>query len=216
MEPRRRRRSRFYICLGFGSNVGNLEINLLNAISSVKKEIAGISASGASDIYLSSPVGAGATEQPYFLNCAVLFGLNPAKRIFSGTGESFPRLGKYILGILKEIEKSMGRKSGTERNMPRIIDIDMLFILDNASNIYIKLDLPDIKLPHAEIFNRKFVLYPLLDLRRNAFNFKKPFDEEGIKKALAKIEKKEKPDSENLQKISLYGKFDENLIQILR
>ncbi|MHB8232372.1 MAG: 2-amino-4-hydroxy-6-hydroxymethyldihydropteridine diphosphokinase [bacterium] len=194
------------ICLGFGSNIGDTEINLLKAINTVKNRISGITIFGVSSVYLSSPVEN--TNQPYFLNCAVLFRLvKPVRQFLNETYGSF---GKQFLFTLKDIEKNMGRKNVSERYMPRIIDIDMLFIYDNASKNFVTLDLPELKLPHAGIFGRKFVLYPLLDL---SDYIKKPFDKESIKKALSELENS---DAGASQKISYCGKFDENLSHVLR
>ena len=194
------------ICLGFGSNIGNTESNLLKAINAVKDGISDIAVNSISSAYLSSPVGN--TNQPYFLNCAVLFRLDmsvlAAKPERQFLIETYDFFGRRLLLALKDIEKNMGRKNESGRYMPRVIDIDILFIYDNASKKFITLDLPELKLPHAEIFNRKFVLYPLLDL---SDYIKKPFDKESIKKALAKLENS---DAGTSQKISYYGKFDEN------
>jgi 2-amino-4-hydroxy-6-hydroxymethyldihydropteridine diphosphokinase len=193
------------ICLGLGSNIGNPEGNLLKALNLIKSParqspLSGAIISGISPVYLSSPVGN--ANQPYFLNCAVLLRLSATPS---------PAFAGRLLFALKDIEKNMGRKNESERYMPRVIDIDMLFIYDNASKDFITMDLPELKLPHPEIFNRRFVLYPVLDLP--SYGFKKPFDKESIKKALAKLENS---DAGAFQIISYYGKFDENLVQILR
>jgi 7,8-dihydro-6-hydroxymethylpterin-pyrophosphokinase len=85
----------------------------------------------------------------------------------------------------------MGRKEYSVRYMPRVIDIDILFAYNVSSKKYIHIDLPDLKIPHKEIFKRLFVMFPLLDLINisNGFILKKPFDKESIKKALADLKK---------------------------
>ena len=195
------------ICLGLGSNTGNTEDNLLKALSLIKSAasvtrspLAGTAISCISPVYLSSPVGN--VNQPYFLNCAVMLGM-------SGVSD-YSVFGRRLISVLKNIEKNMGRKNESVRYMPRVIDIDILFVYDNVQKNFITLDLPELKLPHPEIFNRRFVLSPLLDL---PYNLNKPFDEESIKKALAELENS---NTGALQKISYYGRFDENLTQILR
>ena len=195
------------ICLGLGSNIGNTEDNLLKALSLIKSAasvprspLAGAAMSDISSVYLSSPVGN--VNQPYFLNCAVMLGM-------SGVSD-YAVFGRRLLSVLKDIEKNMGRKNESGRYMPRIIDIDILFVYDNVQKNFIALDLPELKLPQPEIFNRRFVLSPLFDL---SYNLNKPFDEESIKKALAELENW---DAGALQKISYYGKFDEQLTRILR
>jgi len=199
----------FYdICLGLGSNIGRLEDNLLKAIDLVKKEMTDIAVMVASNVYSSSPVGN--VNQPDFLNCVILFRLlrkTGKTQGFIGTGRIFA---ERLLLILKNIEKNMGRKNETERYMPRDIDIDILFIYDNFLRNFVNLELPELKLPHPEVFNRKFVLYPMLDL---SISFKKPFDEESIKKALITLKNLDIGVS---QKIFCYGKFDKKFTKILR
>ena len=195
------------ICLGLGSNIGNTEDNLLKALSLIKSAasapgspLAGAVMQDISSVFLSSPVGN--INQPYFLNCAVMLGMPGVK--------DYAVFGRRLLSVLKDIEKNMGRKNESGRYMPRVIDIDILFVYDNVQKKFITLDLPELKLPHPEIFNRRFVLSPLLDL---SYNLNKPFDEESIKKALAELENS---DAGALQKISYYGRFDELLTRILR
>ena len=195
------------ICLGLGSNIGNTEDNLLKALSLIKSAasarrspLTGAAMPDISSVFLSSPVGN--INQPYFLNCAVMLGMPGVK--------DYAVFGRRLLSVLKDIEKNMGRKNESGRYMPRVIDIDILFVYDNVQKKFITLDLPELKLPHPEIFNRRFVLSPLLDL---SYNLNKPFDEESIKKALAELENS---DAGALQKISYYGRFDELLTRILR
>lgn len=64
-----------------------------------------------------------------------------------------------ILHIVKDIEKKIGRKKNIKRPKgPRIIDIDIIFfdkIVINSNELTI---------PHIRMFNRKFVLVPLLEI----------------------------------------------------
>ena len=62
-----------------------------------------------------------------------------------------------LLEIIKIIEKKMGRIR-TEKNKPRICDID---IIDFNKLI---LDTKNLKLPHPRMHLRNFVLFPLLEL----------------------------------------------------
>ncbi len=57
------------------------------------------------------------------------------------------------------IEESLGRIRGPERNVPRTIDIDILYFGDRAS------DRADLRLPHPEWARRRFVCAPLADVR---------------------------------------------------
>ena len=199
------------ICLGLGSNVGNTEDTLLKALNLIKSAatvpgspITGAVVSGISSAYLSSPVGN--ADQPYFLNCAVMLEM-------PGDTQDYPAFCLKLLFFLKNIEKNMGRKSESKRYMPRVIDIDILFVYYGSLKNFITLDLPKLKLPHPEIFNRRFVLEPILDISDMYCGLKKPFDKESIKKALAILENSYAGAS---QTISYYGKFDEKLTQIRR
>ncbi len=205
------------IYLGLGSNIGNTEGNLLKALSLIKSAasvpwnpLAGAVMSGISSVYLSSPVGN--ADQPYFLNCAVMLEMSGASQSDIDT-KDYADFGRKLLSFLKDIEKNMGRKNESERYMPRVIDIDMLFVYDSSLKNFITLDLPELKLPHPEIFNRRFVLEPILDISDIHCGLKKPFDKESIKKALAILENS---DAGASQEISYYGKFDKNLTGILR
>ena len=195
------------ICLGIGSNIGDAADNLVRAVRAVGNNIRGINISGVSRVYLTSPVGN--PDQPYFLNCAVLIETG-------NTAAAFPaRHGPFADGMLnavKEIESNLGRKKETARNMPRIIDIDILFVYDNISKALILSDTPELTLPHPEIFNRKFVLFPMADLA-GGFSPGNPFGGGAIKKALASLERS---NTGAFQEISVYGKFDAGLSAIVR
>ena len=191
------------IYLGFGSNVGNLENNLLNAILLIRKGITDIDIVGSSKIYLSSPVGN--TNQPDFLNCVILY-RNRMTGVNQNLYKAYKDFGRQLLSKLKNIEKDLGRKKEDIRYSPRVIDIDILFIYDNYSRKTIKLNLPELKLPHPEIKNRKFVLLPLLDLDLCS-NLK------NIKEALIEIDK---TGAGLFQKITPYGCFNKNFTKILK
>ncbi|MGC8555177.1 MAG: 2-amino-4-hydroxy-6-hydroxymethyldihydropteridine diphosphokinase [Candidatus Acidulodesulfobacterium sp.] len=197
----------FIVCLGLGSNVGNKESNLLKAMDFIKNRANILSVSS---IYLTSPVGN--ENQPFFLNCAVIISI-PSKS--NNNTDGLSSFFHELLSFLKNIEKIMGRKEYSVRYMPRVIDIDILFAYSVGLKKYILIDSPDLKIPHKEIFNRLFVMLPLLDFANvsSGFIFNKPFDKESIKKALAELKK---TDAGASQKISYYAKFYENLRGIAR
>ena len=64
------------------------------------------------------------------------------------------------LSVILAIEEKMGRVR-TEKNAPRIIDIDILFFNDDIINQ------KHLVVPHPEIQNRRFVLVPLNELSPN-------------------------------------------------
>lgn len=85
----------------------------------------------------------GNTDQPDFLNQVIII-----ETRFNA---------EQCLRSILEIEKIMGRIR-TVKNAPRIIDIDILFFNKDIINA------PELKVPHPEIPNRRFVLTPLNEL----------------------------------------------------
>ena len=63
-----------------------------------------------------------------------------------------------LLNQLQKIEIKLGRENKREKNMPRIIDIDIL----TCADIEINTDI--LKIPHPKIYDRKFVLKPWNDI----------------------------------------------------
>ncbi|WP_199624088.1 2-amino-4-hydroxy-6-hydroxymethyldihydropteridine diphosphokinase [Paenibacillus alkalitolerans] len=126
--------------LGLGSNVGDRESNLLQAVRMLaeRDEIAVVSVS---KIYETDPVGY--VEQPAFLNMACRIGtsLPPAS----------------LLQAVLDVERKLGRVR-TVRWGPRTIDIDILLYNE------LKLDTPELTLPHPRLTERPFVLVPLRDV----------------------------------------------------
>ncbi|KAB2053179.1 hypothetical protein ES319_A12G169300v1 [Gossypium barbadense] len=83
------------------------------------------------------------TDQPQFLNSAV---------------RAVTKLGPHeLLGVLKTIERNMGRSGGI-RYGPRPIDLDILFY----GKYQIGSDI--LTVPHERIWERPFVMAPLMDL----------------------------------------------------
>ena len=64
-----------------------------------------------------------------------------------------------MLAQTRAIETQLGRTRGAERNTPRTIDIDLLYLGDEI------LDEGELTLPHPRIGERRFVLQPLADIR---------------------------------------------------
>ena len=121
--------------LGMGSNVGNRERHLTDAIES----LAGVVA--VSPIYETDPVG-GPVQDP-FLNVVVEL-----------STELSPR---QLLGVAHRLESAAGRVR-TERFGPRTLDVDVLLVGD------LVLDEADLVVPHPRMWGRRFVLAPLADL----------------------------------------------------
>jgi 2-amino-4-hydroxy-6-hydroxymethyldihydropteridine diphosphokinase len=64
-----------------------------------------------------------------------------------------------LLAMAREIEAGLGRERVAERNAPRVIDIDLLYLGDETSTGEV------LELPHPRIGERRFVLQPLADIR---------------------------------------------------
>ncbi len=88
----------------------------------------------------------GVKEQQNFLNQAIQIqtNLSPSK----------------LLTALKNIEKEMGRKETTKWG-PRVIDVDILFYANQS------IDLPDLKIPHPYIQERRFTLVPMAEIAQD-------------------------------------------------
>lgn len=131
------------VFLSLGSNMGDREKNLRDAVKEIGKnkriEIINISS-----IYETEPMYL--KKQDWFYNIAI-------EVIVESGFDPFE-----MLGYLKSIEYSMGRSGDYKKNGPRIIDIDILYFdsVEITSEFLI--------IPHPEIAVRKFVLMPLNEL----------------------------------------------------
>lgn len=126
------------VYLGLGSNLGDREQNLARAMDLLAQRV---KIEKTSSLYLAEPVGN--RDQPLFLNavCRGQVSLDPGE----------------LLGLVKRIEASLGRKAGF-RDAPRPIDIDILFYGDSVVN------LPHLVIPHPGVPDRAFVLVPLAEI----------------------------------------------------
>lgn len=127
--------------LSIGSNLGNRNKNIrlaLKQINSLKRT----RYLKLSRIVETDPIG-GPKHQRKYLNAALKI-----KTCLSPV---------MLIKKLKEIENKLGR-SKTVRYGPRIIDLDILFYGDKI--VMTK----KLKIPHPKIFERDFVLRPLLEV----------------------------------------------------
>ena len=122
-----------------GSNLGNREQNLENALLQIHDSIGKVV--DKSSIYETEPWGI--SKQPMFLNQAI---------------KALTRSGPVeVLQKIKIIERAIGRKEYVKWSA-RIIDIDILYY----DKLVIKSE--GLNIPHSEIINRKFVLAPLVEI----------------------------------------------------
>jgi 2-amino-4-hydroxy-6-hydroxymethyldihydropteridine diphosphokinase len=129
--------NKLYLLLG--SNMGNSKQQLSVATKHIAKDIGKVLRSS----HLYQTAAWGKTDQPDFLNQVIVI-------------ETTLSAQQTIVAILN-IEKKMGRVR-TEKNAPRIIDIDILFFNKDIINE------KDLTIPHPQLANRRFVLVPLNEL----------------------------------------------------
>jgi len=126
------------VYLGLGSNMGNRQDNLGEALGFLSQRLR---VEKVSSVYDTEPVGN--TNQPRFLNlvCQVYTRLAPTE----------------LLTLAKGIESKLGRAL-SQSNVPRPIDIDILFYGDQV------IETPELVIPHPRLAERAFVLVPLAEI----------------------------------------------------
>ena len=127
--------------LGLGSNVGERTENIRRAVELLGDH--GVAVEAVSSLYETEPVGE-FLDQPDFLNAAARISteLEPLE----------------LLDVCKAVEVELGRVFAGPRHGPRPIDVDLLLLGE------VELDHERLRLPHAEVTSRLFVLGPLLEL----------------------------------------------------
>jgi 2-amino-4-hydroxy-6-hydroxymethyldihydropteridine diphosphokinase len=125
--------------LALGSNIGDREANLRDAVRRMESE--GIRVVARSSLYETVPQEL--LDQPSFLNAVV-----------EVETDLFPM---QLLARVQQIERAMGRRRVTPKG-PRNIDIDILFygraVIGTA----------ELEVPHPRIAQRRFVLEPLAEI----------------------------------------------------
>ena len=148
--------------LGLGTNLGNKEINLKNALKDLSDDFG--KPIKVSSIYESKPWGFESENSFYNLVANYRSTLKPQE----------------ILTTCQNIEIKLGRKRKAKGYESRIIDIDILLL----GNLII--DETNLKIPHPFIEKRIFVLEPLLEICKEKEFLNK------YKTSLKKIKTKEK------------------------
>jgi len=131
-----------YAYVSLGSNMGDPKANVLQAVK-IMDSLPGLAVDKVSPVFRTEPQGL--RDQEWFANCVARLRVDAA---ISPEG---------LLDILSEIETRMGRVR-QERWGPRIIDIDILLYAD------VLWDSPRLQIPHPRMFERAFVLVPLMHL----------------------------------------------------
>lgn len=131
-------------CLSLGSNLGDREANLRQAIAALIE--GGLELIAASSVYETDPVDN--TNQPQFLNLAVIV-----------NAERFDPFS--LLRLCLETETRLGRVRAVPRGA-RTIDIDLLLFGDQVINA--NSEAIELILPHPRMHQRRFVLQPLAEI----------------------------------------------------
>ncbi|MBR1811144.1 MAG: 2-amino-4-hydroxy-6-hydroxymethyldihydropteridine diphosphokinase [Clostridia bacterium] len=128
------------VVLGLGTNIGDRLRHLNDAVTALSllphTEIDAVSA-----VYETAPWGYTAQENFYNICVSVNTDLSP----------------NALLGACLGIEAALGRVR-TFQYAPRVIDIDVLLYEG------VTLQTEELTVPHKEMLNRAFVLYPLAEL----------------------------------------------------
>ncbi len=126
--------------IALGSNIGDKAGNIRAAIAALT-EAGDIRLAARSRLYRTPPWGK--TDQDWFVNACITV----------ETGLDV----RTLLARCQQVERRLGRVP-TEKWGPRVIDLDILAFRD------VRLDEPDLVLPHPHIAKRAFVLAPLADV----------------------------------------------------
>jgi len=127
--------------VGLGANLGDREAALEAAVEALRAE-GDVHVVGVSRFRETEPVGF--VDQPRFLNGAALLDTTLAPR--------------ELLERLLAVERAHGRTRDGRPGGPRPLDLDLLVYGD------VRLDEPDLTLPHPRLHERAFVLEPLAEL----------------------------------------------------
>jgi 2-amino-4-hydroxy-6-hydroxymethyldihydropteridine diphosphokinase len=141
--------------LGIGSNLGDRLATLQAAVDGLGRA-SGITVVAVSSVYATDPVGG--PDQDEFLNAVVALDTTLTPR--------------ELLGLAHRLEQEAHRVR-TERWGPRTLDVDVLLVGT------IRVDDPDLEVPHPRMWERGFVMVPLLELDAS---LAAPGDWEGVRR----------------------------------
>ena len=127
--------------LGLGSNLGDRRQHLRDAVDTLSDPGAGLGFVAVSPLYETDPVGG--PDQDRFLNLVVELDTACTPR--------------ELLAVCHRLESAAGRVRD-EHWGPRTLDVDVLW-MDG-----VEVDEADLAVPHARMWERRFVLAPLRDL----------------------------------------------------
>jgi 2-amino-4-hydroxy-6-hydroxymethyldihydropteridine diphosphokinase len=132
------------VYLSLGSNVGNREAQLRDAVARLRAVGRVVTVSS---FYETEPVEF--TPQPWFLNCAIALETSKTPQ--------------QLMTAILRIEEEMGRRR-VQKKGPRTIDIDIVLFGDTI------LDSKELTIPHPALHQRRFVLEPLAEIAREVLH----------------------------------------------
>lgn len=130
------------VLIALGGNVGDVRATFVKAIANICGMTQAVLVARSSD-YATPPWGD--EQQEPFINACIEIetSLDPHALLFT----------------LHKIEKKFGRDRANERRWgPRTLDLDIIAYND------VRLDKPELTLPHPRLFERAFVLAPLAEI----------------------------------------------------
>jgi 2-amino-4-hydroxy-6-hydroxymethyldihydropteridine diphosphokinase len=130
------------VLIALGGNVGDVRATFQKAIANICGMTQAVLLARSSD-YATPPWGE--RDQPGFINACIEIdtALDPHALLFT----------------LHKIEKKFGRDRASETHWgPRTLDLDLIAYDDVA------IDKPELTLPHPRLFERAFVLVPLMEI----------------------------------------------------
>ena len=130
--------------IALGSNLGDRLAHLREACLRLGELAVPGSEFRTSLVYQTSPQHC-PPDSPDFLNAVI-------EMEFEGSAQD-------LLKATRGIEEAMGRVREGERNAPRTLDLDLLYVGEEEC------ETEDLTLPHPRIAERVFVLQPLVDIR---------------------------------------------------
>lgn len=134
--------------LSLGSNLGNRELLLNQAVSLIEERIGPVTAR--SSFFYSDPWGFESEHQ----FCNICIALDSEENPLS------------VLHLTQQIERDLGRRRKTSGDyQDRLIDIDLLQVFSNNGD-EISISSAELTIPHPLMHLRNFVTIPLQEIRR--------------------------------------------------
>ena len=131
------------IYLALGSNLNNPIYQVKKVVDHLRNQ-SDIKILNLSSLYQTKPVGI--TDQPDFINAVIEI--------------EYHKTPQELLNLLLDIEKFYGRVR-LIKNGPRIIDLDIILFDQMILNE------GDLVIPHPRMFERSFVMLPLMEIAPN-------------------------------------------------